>query len=89
MTQIETPLDLFRLSFWKPKLYRYLLTPLNYTIRNFNGKPDFVWCVLVQNGLWPVDIVQCTWLHCSLVTGIKWSKLLRSQVEKLGGQNRF
>ena len=26
-----------------------------YTIRNCNGKPDFVGCLLVKNGLWPAD----------------------------------
>ena len=26
-----------------------------FTMKNFNGKPDFVRCLLVQNGLWPAD----------------------------------
>ena len=26
-----------------------------FTAKNFNGKPDFVRCLLVQNGLWPAD----------------------------------
>ena len=28
---------------------------IDHTIRNFNGKPDFVGCLLVKNGLWPAD----------------------------------
>ena len=26
-----------------------------YTMKNFNGKPDIVGCLLVKNGLWPAD----------------------------------
>ena len=26
-----------------------------YTMKIFNGKPDFFRCLLVQNGLWPAD----------------------------------
>ena len=50
-----------------------------FTIRNFNGKPDFVRCLLVQKGLWPADfstmytyyrykMLKIT-LHCREVSG--------------------
>ena len=28
---------------------------IGYTTKNFTGEPDFVRCLLVQNGLWPAD----------------------------------
>ena len=52
---------------------------LNNTIRNFNGKPDFVGCLLVKNGLWPADFsIMYTYygykmfkitLHCREISG--------------------
>ena len=49
------------------------------TIRNFNGKPDFVRCLLVQDGLWPADFsIMYTYyrykmfkitVHCREVSG--------------------
>ena len=52
---------------------------VSYTMKNFNGKPDFVRCLLVQNGLWPADFsIMYTYywykmfkitVHCREVSG--------------------
>ena len=52
---------------------------ISNTIRNFNGKPDFVGCLLVKNGLWPADFsIMYTYywykmfkitVHCREVSG--------------------
>ena len=57
----------------------FSLIALYYTIRNFNGKPDFVGCLLVKNGLWPADFsIMYTYywykmfkitVHCREVSG--------------------
>ena len=60
-----------RMSIWSSNRFS------KYTMKNFNGKPDFVRCLLVQNGLWPADfsIMYSNFVHFILVKSVQYREV--------------